>query len=203
LSAKRGIDIAGAIVLLVSFLPLLLIIAALVRISSPGPVLFRQRRVGKHGRVFCMYKFRTMVANSDATIHQTYYRTLMRGHAKPMGGMFKLTHDPRVTSVGLILRRFSLDELPQLLNVLKGDMSLVGPRPPIPYEAELYGQRERLRLSVTPGLTGLWQVRGRNTLNFRQMVDLDIAYIEHWSLWLDLLILLRTPLVVITGRGTC
>ncbi len=203
LAVKRGIDLVAAIVLLLVLLPLLLITAALVKFSSPGPILFRQRRVGKGGREFWMYKFRTMLPNSDASIHQTYYRALIRGEANPIGGKFKLSHDPRITPIGRLLRRTSLDELPQLLNVVKGDMSLVGPRPPIPYEVELYGLRERSRLSVTPGITGLWQVSGRNTLNFQQMIDLDLNYIEHWSVWLDLVILFRTCIVVLTGRGAC
>ena len=203
LVAKRGIDVAGATVLLLILLPLLLTIGVLVRVSSPGPILFRQRRVGKDGREFCMYKFRTMLPNSDASIHQAYYRALINGEAEPISGTFKLRHDPRVTPIGRILRRSSLDELPQLFNILKGDMSLVGPRPPIPYEVELYGPRERSRLSVTPGVTGLWQVSGRNALNFHQMIDLDLSYIERWSVWLDLVILFRTCVVVITGRGAC
>ena len=153
--------------------------------------------------MFCLYKFRTMFANNDQAIHQAYYRALINGEAKPLDGTFKLTYDPRITPIGRFLRRFSLDELPQLLNVLKGDMSLVGPRPPIPYEVELYRPRERSRLSVIPGITGLWQVSGRNSLNFQQMIDLDLAYIERWSLWLDIQILARTVFVVATGRGAC
>jgi lipopolysaccharide/colanic/teichoic acid biosynthesis glycosyltransferase len=201
LGVKRSLDLVVAVLLIVALLPLLLVIATLVRLSSPGPILFRQARVGKEGVVFYIYKFRTMFADNDSAGHQAYYRALVRGEAELIGGTFKLADDPRVTQVGRILRRFSIDELPQLLNVLSGEMSLVGPRPPIPYEVELYNPREYVRLSVTPGLTGLWQVSGRNTLSFKQMIDLDLMYIQRWSIWLDLLILVRTPLVVLTGRG--
>jgi lipopolysaccharide/colanic/teichoic acid biosynthesis glycosyltransferase len=200
-SAKRAFDILGAATLLVLLLPILLSIALLIRLTSPGPVLFRQQRVGRGGRLFCFYKFRTMYQNTDPTPHREYYARLVRGDALASVGSFKLTRDPRVTSFGRLLRRSSLDEIPQLLHVLKGDMSLVGPRPPIPYEVELYSPREMARLRVTPGLTGLWQVSGRSTLNFQQMVELDLAYIKNWSLQLDLKILLKTPWAILTGKG--
>jgi lipopolysaccharide/colanic/teichoic acid biosynthesis glycosyltransferase len=200
---KRIVDVVLALVLLLSLLPVIVCIAVAIRLSSPGPVIFRQQRVGKAGRLFWMYKFRTMVTNSDAQIHAAYYRSLVRGEAAPIDGAFKLARDPRVTRVGRFLRRASLDEVPQLVNVLRGEMSLVGPRPPIPYEVELYGVRERQRLTVLPGLTGLWQVSGRSLLSFQEMIDLDLAYIQHWSIWLDLRILLWTPLVVIAGLGAC
>jgi lipopolysaccharide/colanic/teichoic acid biosynthesis glycosyltransferase len=203
LTGKRAMDITGASCLLLVLLPILAIIAVLVRCSSTGPILFRQQRVGKGGRVFCLYKFRTMIDDSDPSSHEAYYRMLVAGCGERIGGVFKLANDPRITPIGRMLRRFSLDELPQLLNVLRGEMSLVGPRPPVPYEVELYGARERQRLSVTPGMTGLWQVSGRNMLSFQQMIDLDLVYIDRWSIWLDLLILLRTPVVVVTGRGAC
>jgi lipopolysaccharide/colanic/teichoic acid biosynthesis glycosyltransferase len=173
----------------------------LVWLDSPGPILFRQQRIGLGGSAFVMYKFRTMKVDSDAGIHQAYYSDLMSGTVEPSNGLFKLSHDPRVTNSGGLLRRFSLDELPQLINVLRGDMSLVGPRPPIPYEVEQYGPREWLRLKVTPGLSGLWQVSGRNQLDFQQMIDLDLAYIERWSIWLDLWIMARTPFVVLAAHG--
>jgi lipopolysaccharide/colanic/teichoic acid biosynthesis glycosyltransferase len=201
--AKRSVDLVAATTLLLVLVPLLLLIAALVWLSSPGPILFRQRRIGKDGREFWMYKFRSMVANADTGVHRAYCRALIAGEARPIDGTFKLQRDDRVTAIGRILRRFSLDELPQLLNVIRGDMSLVGPRPPIRYEVEMYGTRELVRLSVPPGVTGLWQVSGRNALSFKQMIDLDLAYIEHWSLWLDVRIMLRTPLSMITGRGAC
>lgn len=199
--AKRCLDIVVAAACLLVLLPVLLLLAALVRVTSPGPIIFRQTRVGKDGRPFQMYKFRTMAANSDAEIHRAYTERLLRGNAVSVGGAFKLVNDPRVTAVGRILRRCSLDELPQLLNVLKGEMSLVGPRPPLAYEVELYDAWARRRLSVTPGMTGLWQVSGRSTLDFHQMVDLDLSYITNWSFMLDLRIVLRTPAALITARG--
>ncbi len=199
--AKRALDLVCATVLLAALVPLLLVVAVLIKLSSPGPILFAQRRIGKDGQPFTMYKFRTMMADNDASIHQAYTRALIKGAAPTHGGVFKLRRDPRVTEVGRILRATSLDEIPQLVNVLQGDMSLVGPRPPLSYEVELYGPRERGRLAVTPGLTGLWQVSGRSALNFQQMIDLDLAYIEHWSIWLDLRILFRTPFVVLTRQG--
>ncbi len=201
LRTKRALDVVGAVLLLIAVTLLLLAVAMLVRLDSSGPILFRQQRIGLGGRVFVMYKFRTMSVDSDAGIHQAYYSGLISGTAEPSNGVFKLSHDPRVTNSGGVLRRFSLDELPQLMNVLRGDMSLVGPRPPIPYEVEQYGPREWLRLEVPPGLTGLWQVSGRNLLDFQQMIELDLAYIERWSIWLDLWIMARTPFVVLAARG--
>lgn len=201
LLAKRAVDVVGSLVLLLLLLPLLVAIVVLIRLSSSGPALFMQERVGKDEHMFRMYKFRTMFANSNSAIHEAYSRALISGAAGAHQGAFKLRSDPRVTPLGRILRALSLDELPQLVNVLKGDMSLVGPRPPLPYEVELYGPRERHRLAVPPGITGLWQVSGRSALNFQQMIQLDLSYIEHWSIWLDLKILLRTPLVVIRRQG--
>ena len=198
---KRSLDILVAATLLIALLPLLLAVALMVRFSSPGPVLFRQRRVGRDGHLFWFYKFRTMLNGNDPAAHRDYYAQLVRGEARPAEGSFKLAQDPRITPLGRFLRRNSIDEFPQLLNVLKGDMSLVGPRPPIPYEVEFYGPREQTRLSVTPGLTGLWQVSGRCTLNFQEMVELDLRYISNRSLALDLIILLKTPWAVLTGRG--
>jgi exopolysaccharide biosynthesis polyprenyl glycosylphosphotransferase len=200
---KRALDLLAAALILLLILPVFLCIALLVFASSPGPILFRQRRVGINGSPFTLYKFRSMYHGAASAVHQNYYRELIQGTASATGNVFKLRNDPRITPIGRILRRLSLDELPQLINVLLGDMSLVGPRPPLPYEVEQYGQRELARLSVPPGLTGLWQVSGRAILNFHQMIDLDLAYIERWSLWLDLKILARTPLVVVTGRGAC
>ncbi len=200
-SVKRCVDVVGTLLLLLMLLPILVTIAVLVRVSSAGPILFRQQRAGKDGAIFEMYKFRTMFSNSDPAIHQAYSRDVINGEAKRIDGAFKLTRDPRVTPIGRFLRRSSLDELPQLLNVLKGEMSLVGPRPPILYEVELYTPRDYRRLCVTPGMTGLWQVSGRSELSFQQMIDLDLAYIESWSIWTDLQILLKTPVVVVTGRG--
>lgn len=200
-AAKRALDITIAVTLLIVLFPLLGVIAILVRFSSPGPILFRQQRVGRDGRLFCFYKFRTMFDGNDASEHRSYYSQLVRGQAPARNGAYKLTYDQRVTPLGRRLRRLSLDELPQLFNVLKGDMSLVGPRPPIPYEVDAYGPRELARLSVTPGMTGLWQVSGRSTLTFREMVELDLRYIARWSLLLDLVILLRTPWAVLSRKG--
>jgi lipopolysaccharide/colanic/teichoic acid biosynthesis glycosyltransferase len=201
LLAKRTLDVLIAGGMLVLLLPLLLVVGLMVLWSSPGPALFRQQRVGRDGRLFWFYKFRTMLDYTDPSEHRAYYQQLVRGEAERIQGAYKLAHDRRVTPLGRVLRRYSLDELPQLINVLKGDMSLVGPRPPIPYEVELYGPRELLRLSVTPGLTGMWQVSGRSALSFQEMIDLDLAYINAWSFWLDLIILVRTPWSVLTGRG--
>jgi lipopolysaccharide/colanic/teichoic acid biosynthesis glycosyltransferase len=198
---KRGLDVCCALAFLVILSPLLVAIAAVIWFDSRGPILFRQSRLGLGGREFVMYKFRTMVPDCDPAPHRDYYSQLVMGVAAPDHGLFKLRTDPRVTRVGRFLRRFSLDELPQLVNVLRGTMSLVGPRPPIPYEVQNYGPREMLRLDVTPGLTGLWQVNGRNLMNFQDMITLDLNYIERWSIWLDLWILLRTPLAVLTAYG--
>jgi exopolysaccharide biosynthesis polyprenyl glycosylphosphotransferase len=201
--AKRTLDLVLASLLLMLLLVLFIAIGLAIRVSSAGPIVFRQQRVGKDGRPFEIYKFRTMAADVDARAHAAYYRLLVQGRAAPVGGVFKLAGDPRVTRIGRLLRCTSLDELPQLINVLKGDMSLVGPRPPIAYEVEEYGQRELRRLSVVPGITGLWQVSGRSRLTFEQMIDLDLEYIDRWSFWLDIRILLRTPWVVLTRHGAC
>lgn len=200
---KRILDVLAASVLLVTLAPILVAVAVAVWLSSPGPVIFRQQRIGAGGRPFTVYKFRSMRQDGDPAVHQTYYSALVRGDAPAQDGYFKLIADPRITRVGRVLRRFSLDEMPQLLNVLEGNMSLVGPRPPLAYEVALYGDREYRRLSVVPGLTGLWQVSGRAKLTFHQMIDLDLAYVDRWSLWLDLRILARTPAAVLAGRGAC
>ena len=203
LLAKRGFDVLAAAVLLLVLVPVLLVVCLLVRLSSPGPVLFRQQRVGQDGKWFSFYKFRSMYYGADDSVHRAYYEQLIEGSARPVGRSFKLEDDPRVTPIGRVLRRYSLDEFPQLFNVLRGDMSLVGPRPPIPYETDKYGQREWQRLTVRPGITGLWQVSGRSNLDFQAMIDLDLAYISDWSLLGDLQILLRTPWAVISARGAC
>ncbi len=200
---KRALDLLATALILALALPAMLLVALLVWTSSPGPIFFRQTRVGRNGQSFTLLKFRTMYHGASSAIHEAYYKALIEGNAEKTGNTFKLKNDPRITPVGKYLRRLSLDELPQLINVLKGEMSLVGPRPPLPYEVEQYGPREFGRLAVPPGLTGLWQVSGRAILNFHQMIDLDLAYVERWSLWLDLTILARTPMVVLTGRGAC
>ena len=209
-ATKRLIDVLGSLSLLVMLSPVLFIIAAAVKLTSRGPVLFRQKRVGEHGTPFTFLKFRSMFINNDASEHQEYVRQLIAGQAekKPAngngGGVFKLTNDPRITPVGRILRRSSLDELPQLINVLRGEMSLVGPRPPVPYEVEAYATWHRRRLlEAKPGITGLWQVYGRSRVEFDDMVRLDLRYARDCSPLLDLKILLQTPRAVMGGDGAC
>ena len=195
---KRVSDIVMAAISVLVLLPLWALIMILVKLDSKGPVLFLQERVGMDGRVFLCYKFRTMIAGADENVHRDAYKLNIEGggdanagdEVKPVFG--KVRNDPRITRVGRFLRRTSLDELPQLLNVLKGDMSIVGPRPPIPYEVEAYALWHRKRLDVKPGITGLWQVSGRNRLTFEEMVQLDLFYVKNWSLWLDLKIILLT-----------
>jgi lipopolysaccharide/colanic/teichoic acid biosynthesis glycosyltransferase len=181
------------------------ICALAIRLESSGPLLFRQERVGERGKRFRLLKFRSMVANADATPHREYVAAFIRGTAERQGGkgaaVYKLARDPRVTRVGRLMRRTSLDELPQLWNVLRGDMSLVGPRPPIPYELEHYQKVHLGRLAVKPGITGLWQVSGRSSTSFEAMVDMDLAYIQQRSLGLDLRILLKTIPVVLSARS--
>ena len=198
---KRTLDIAGAALLLLVSLPVLVVAVVAIRFDSSGPAVFAQVRLGSGGRRFKLYKLRTMRPESDESIHQAYVEALIQGTAAPSGGMFKLVFDPRVTRVGRWLRRLSIDELPQLWNVLRGDMSLVGPRPPLPREAECYDAQTWQRLLVKPGLTGLWQVSGRCELTFHEMVALDLRYVRSWSPWLELKILLRTPAAILSGRG--
>jgi exopolysaccharide biosynthesis polyprenyl glycosylphosphotransferase len=203
---KRVSDIVISVLALALLSPLWSIIALLIKWNSPGPVFFKQERVGMDGRIFLVYKFRTMHVDSDHTIHQEYQRLFIAGRAEANLGdaerpAYKLPADPRITRVGRWLRRTSLDEVPQLFNVLLGDMSVVGPRPPIPYEVEAYELAHRKRLDMKPGLTGLWQVSGRNRLPFEEMVRLDLFYIANWSLLLDLKIILRTALVIFRGDG--
>lgn len=204
-AVKRGVDIVGSLVLLVVTSPLFLIIAAAIKLDSEGPLLFRQTRVGVGGRPFTMLKFRTMIHNNDEMIHREYYRRLVQGEAEPRkneeGEDVFLLDDPRVTRVGRVLRRTSLDELPNLLNVLLGDMSLVGPRPPISYEVEMYDDRALGKLAVKPGMTGLAQVSGRGALTFDQVIAYDLDYVAHRSLGLDFRILLRTIPAVLKRRG--
>ena len=203
---KRTMDIAGSALALVVLAPLFLAIAIAIKMSSAGPVLFRQKRIGQFGACFVFLKFRSMHLNNDASVHESYVRKLIAGEAERQvsngngEGVYKLTADPRVTSVGNFLRRTSLDELPQFLNVFKGEMSLVGPRPAIPYEVGAYDLWHRRRLvEVKPGMTGLWQVTGRNRVKFDDMVRLDVTYARTWSPWLDMKILMRTPRAVLEG----
>jgi lipopolysaccharide/colanic/teichoic acid biosynthesis glycosyltransferase len=202
---KRPFDLVVAGLLLAVLSPLLLVIALLVCLTSRGPILFRQERVGEGGRRFRMLKFRSMSADAPTDPHRDYAVAYIQGLAPQLaseqGLLYKLASDPRVTPVGRILRKLSLDELPQLWNVVRGEMSLVGPRPPLPYEVELYQPAHRARLEATPGMTGLWQVSGRNRTTFEEMVALDLEYIERCSLAFDLRILARTIPVVLFGDG--
>ena len=206
--AKRGVDILGSLFGLALFAPLMAVIVLLVRIDSPGPVLFRQQRVGRFGRSFTFLKFRSMYHRSSDLAHRRFVTGFIRGTmaAVPNNGegqpVFKLIDDPRITPVGRWLRKTSMDELPQFFNVLRGDMSLVGPRPPIPYEFAEYDAWHRNRtLAVRPGITGLWQVSGRSSTSFDVMARMDIKYVREWSLWMDLKILLRTPMAVLSRKG--
>jgi len=199
-AVKRCIDVVLAVIVLVALTPLWLVIGLLIKLSSPGPVLFRGEVVGRDGQVFTWYKFRTMV-QSDDLAHRTWLREFVTRDAPYNGTLFKLHPDPRITGVGALLRRSSMDEIPQLLNVLMGQMSVVGPRPPMVYEYELYTERQRQRLAVRPGITGLYQVTDRSRLPFTSMVELDLQYICQRSLQLDAWILLRTVVVVIQARG--
>jgi exopolysaccharide biosynthesis polyprenyl glycosylphosphotransferase len=205
--SKRAFDMALSALGLVLISPVLLLLALAIRLESPGPVLYRQSRIGENGRPFTMLKFRSMVVNADPGLHQAHVARLIQDNISldraPAGGQasLKLADDPRVTRVGALIRKTSLDELPQLFNVLRGEMSLVGPRPPIAYEVALYQDWHKRRLAAPPGMTGLWQVRGRNRVSFDEMVRMDIDYIEHQSLWLDVKLLVQTPLAVVGGQG--
>ncbi len=200
--SKRAMDIVGSLVALVGLLPLFIVIAALVKLTSPGPVFYRQERYGLFGKEFTFLKFRSMYTNNDPEIHKEYVRNLIDNNEGGSDGSFKIRNDPRVTPLGAFLRKNSLDELPQFINVLQGDMSLVGPRPPIPYEFERYclWHRQRL-LRAKPGITGEWQVCGRSRTTFDEMVRMDLRYIRNQSFWLDLKILIKTPLAVLSGDG--
>jgi lipopolysaccharide/colanic/teichoic acid biosynthesis glycosyltransferase len=205
---KRGIDIVGSSIFLLVHSPLLAAIALAIKLSSKGEVIFKQERVGWLGKRFQCLKFRTMYTDNDPKIHRDYVQQLIAGKAAKQNEsetepvVYKITSDPRVTPVGKFLRKLSLDEFPQFWNVLRGEMSLVGPRPPLPYEFELYDDWHRRRVfEMKPGVTGLWQVSGRSRICFDDMVRLDLRYSQCWSLWLDLKILLVTPLVVLMGDG--
>lgn len=199
---KRAVDITGSLMGILIFLPIFIAIPLLIKLTSKGPVFFRQDRVGLFGRKFTFLKFRSMHVNSDHELHKGYIKSLINGQQKGQDGIYKIKNDPRVTTLGRFLRKSSLDEFPQFINVLKGEMSLVGPRPPIPYELEHYDIWHRRRvLETKPGITGLWQVRGRSSTSFDEMVRLDLKYTKEWSLWLDMKILLRTPWAVINCKG--
>lgn len=201
---KRILDIVITVLLLPLLLLVSLVIAVLIRLDSVGPVLFKQRRVGLNGVEFYVYKFRSMYVNSDEAAHRQAVKLYMNGQTLSngtSGNTHKLVDDPRVTRVGRFIRKTSIDELPQFINVLRGEMSLVGPRPPIPYEVEDYTARDRLRLYGKPGLTGLWQVYGRSRVPFAEMVQLDIEYLQMQSIWQDLKLIVLTVPVMVSGRG--
>ena len=205
---KRMMDIVGSALALLLFAPVLLAVAIAIKLTSKGPVFFRQKRVGQYGEQFVFLKFRSMHVNNDSSVHEEYVKQLIAGSAQSHpgngngNGVYKLTKDSRITRVGAFLRRSSLDELPQFINVLKGEMSLVGPRPAIAYEVQEYDIWHRRRvLEAKPGITGLWQVNGRSRVKFDDMVRLDLRYAKTWSPWMDLKILLRTPVAVVFGDG--
>ena len=213
--SKRYLDVVVASILVLLLLPLFALIAVLIKLDSKGPVFFKQKRVGAKRQLlgrqpvwlvrnFEMYKFRTMVENADSSVHEAYIRDFVAGRAQASpdnGGKFKLTNDPRVTRVGRFLRKFSLDELPQLFNVLNDDMSLVGPRPVPPYEVACYGDGDHRRLAAMPGITGLWQVKGRCRVSFEGMVRMDLEYIRKATLLFDLKLLVLTIPAVLSRRG--
>lgn len=205
---KRGMDVIGSIVGILLFSPIMVLVAVAVKLNSPGPAVFKQSRLGMKGIRFSFYKFRSMYWNVDDQIHREYVSNLIMGEAEKINQgdaefpLFKMKYDARITRVGKIIRKTSIDELPQFFNVLKGEMSLVGPRPPIPYEVEKYEPWHLRRiLEVKPGITGLWQVSGRSITSFDEMVRLDLRYAQHWSIWLDLKILLRTAKAVFCSKG--
>jgi lipopolysaccharide/colanic/teichoic acid biosynthesis glycosyltransferase len=201
---KRLLDLAVATACLALVSPLLVIVAGLIWLTTPGPALFRQTRLGKDGSPFVLFKFRTMYADSRDDVHREFVRKLLTEDEPPAGGrsgVYKLEHDERITPIGRLIRRTSIDELPQLFNVIRGDMSLVGPRPALPWEAEMLDAIHFARFSVPPGLTGLWQVSGRNTLTMKQGLELDVEYVRRQRLALDLWILLKTIPVVLSTHG--
>jgi exopolysaccharide biosynthesis polyprenyl glycosylphosphotransferase len=196
-AAKRALDIVVSLCCLLFGFPVFLVVALLVKCTSRGPVLFKQTRVGVGGREFQCYKFRSMYIDAEARLEH------LRHLNEVSGPVFKMKNDPRITPVGRVIRKLSLDEIPQLLNVLLGEMTLVGPRPPIPAEVRKYTRKQLGRLSVKPGLTCLWQISGRSSIGFDQWVELDLLYIRTMSFWGDLKILVKTVPAVITGRGAC
>ncbi len=204
---KRFIDLSISLFVVIVGFPFLFAVALLIKITSKGPVFFTQERIGEQGNDFTLYKFRTMKTNCDDSLHREFTRSFIQGQLpksaldEKESSQYKLKDDPRVTAVGNFLRRTSLDEIPQFINVLRGEMSIVGPRPPLVYEYEYYEDWHKLRLTVKPGLTGLWQVSGRSSVPFHEMVMLDLYYIEHWSLRLDTRIMLQTVPVMLVGTG--
>ncbi len=207
LRAKRILDIVFTLLILLPLCIVFVIVAVAIWMDSKGPVVYRQKRVGLRGAEFNMYKFRSMYVNSDDSVHRDAIVKYMNGQEMNVGTtaalkfQFKLSVDPRITRVGRFIRKTSIDELPQFFNVLRGEMTLVGPRPPLPYEVALYTPRDQLRLSGKPGLTGIWQVYGRSCVTFQDMVEMDIEYLRHQSLWEDLKLIVLTVPVMIQGRG--
>jgi lipopolysaccharide/colanic/teichoic acid biosynthesis glycosyltransferase len=197
---KRLTDLTVSTTILVLLCPVWVLIAVAIKATSPGPALFKRTVVGRVGTKFSYYKFRTMRAGDDSH-HREWLKDFVTRDSAYASGEFKVRNDPRITRLGRFLRRTSLDEIPQLINVLKGDMSVVGPRPPIEYEYELYDDSAKRRLAVKPGITGLYQVTARSKVPFSKMLELDLEYIKKRSLWLDLSIMLRTPIAMISGRG--
>jgi lipopolysaccharide/colanic/teichoic acid biosynthesis glycosyltransferase len=205
LRAKRVVDLLFTLLILLPLCLVIIIVSVAIRLDSAGPVFFRQKRVGFNGIEFTMYKFRSMYVNSDDTLHRKAIVKYMNGQKlnenNPDDLSYKQVDDPRVTRVGRLLRKTSIDELPQFFNVLRGEMTLVGPRPALPYEIEYYGARDRLRLCGKPGLTGTWQVYGRSRVSFQSMVEMDLAYLKQQSLWQDLKLIAFTIPVMIKGSG--
>jgi len=202
---KPWLDLVIAELLLIGASPFMLLIALGIKLDSPGPIFFRQQRIGKDGKPFTLFKFRSMHDGVAPALHQEHVTRLIKENSFPVKGgrneSLKLKNDQRITKFGKILRASSLDELPQLINVLRREMSLVGPRPAISYEVNAYRNHHKRRLEVLPGITGLWQVKGRNQVSFDEMVQLDIQYIETMNLWLDITIMIRTPIEMIRGKG--
>lgn len=207
LAVKRLMDLVGSMAALILTSPILVAVAAAIKLTSKGPVLFKQERLGQYGKKFTVLKFRSMRTDCDAKIHEAYVSQFISGQINTVAAngqkpVFKIQEDPRVTPIGRFLRKTSLDEFPQFWNVLVGDMSLVGPRPPVPYEYKAYDLWHRRRvLEIKPGITGLWQVEGRSRTCFNEMVRLDLKYARTWSIWFDIRILLQTPVAVLTGDG--
>lgn len=206
---KRALDIVGSLCAIILFSPFFIILPVLIKLTSKGPVLFKHERVGRDGKTFQFIKFRSMYVNNDNKIHQDFIAKLIKGEIEVKEGEerkndYKIKNDSRVTNIGKFIRKTSLDELPQFFNVLKGDMSLVGPRPPIAYEVERYDiWHTRRVINFKPGITGFWQVEGRSATTFDAMVRMDLRYIRKWSLWLDIMLLLKTPIAVFTTKGAC
>lgn len=204
LPVKRAFDLCLALFLILLFAPLMLAIAAGILISSPGPILYRQKRIGKNGAPFDMLKFRSMQVKNSPDLHREHVQKLIKHNTSPLHlgtTSLKITGDPRITGLGKYLRKLSLDELPQLFNVVKGEMSIVGPRPSMAYEYEVYQEWHKGRMAVLPGLTGLWQVTARNLVPFDEMVRMDLHYIQTMNLWLDLKIIFLTPIEMVRGKG--